>query len=72
MTAPTRITAIPPESFAIRSCNFSFSYPVSAIFTCLRNCSQRVLICSISKPSPTIVVVSLVTIIRRACPNKFN
>jgi hypothetical protein len=42
VTAPTRITAIPPDNFAIRSCNFSFSYAVSAILTCFRSCSHRI------------------------------
>jgi hypothetical protein len=34
VTAPTRITAIPPDNLAILSCNFSFSYAVSATLTC--------------------------------------
>nr|WAJ48225.1 hypothetical protein DMDDKFKA_00001 [Haslea ostrearia] len=72
VTAPTRITAIPPDNFAIRSCNFSFSYPVSAVLICFRSCSHRIVISSKVCPSATIVVVSLFTIIRRACPNKFN
>ena len=72
VTAPTRITAIPPDNLAIRSCNFSFSYSVSATFNCFLNCSQRALMFSSSAPSPTIVVLSLLTITRRASPKRFN
>jgi hypothetical protein len=66
VTAPTRITAIPPDNFAMRSCNFSFSYAVSALLTCFRIVHTEYRFHLTVSPVATIVVVSLLTMTRRA------
>lgn len=47
VTAPTFITAIPPESFAIRSFSFSISEDEPLVMIYFFSCSQRFLLYSV-------------------------
>mmetsp|Transcript_49213 Transcript_49213/g.98699 ORF Transcript_49213/g.98699 Transcript_49213/m.98699 type:complete len:313 (+) Transcript_49213:83-1021(+) len=54
---PTLITATPPDSFASRSCSFSFSYSEVVVSMVARICSQRSLMAS-ELPDPSSSTVS--------------
>ena len=66
--APTLITATPPANFAIRSLSFSRSYSESVSSSSLLIAATRVLTASRWSSLATMVVLSLLIVIRRACP----
>ena len=69
VAAPTLMTATPPDSLASRSLSFSLSQSESDASISLRICSIRSAISDSLPAPPTIVVLSLVTTIRRARPS---
>ncbi|CAB4864302.1 unannotated protein [freshwater metagenome] len=66
--APTLMTTTPPPSLASRSCSFSRSQSESVFSISLRIWATRSATTTGSPPPSTMVVLSLVTTIRRAEP----
>ena len=69
VAAPTRITATPPESLAIRSSSFSLSNFESVFSNCFRSCATLASISDFLPLPPTIIVESLLATTRLARPS---
>ena len=69
VAAPTRITATPPESLAMRSSIFSLSYFESVCSLCFLSCLILSSISAFLPRPPTIKVLSLVATTRTAFPS---
>ena len=69
VAAPTRITATPPDSFAIRSSSFSLSNFESVFSRCPRSAFTRASISNFFPFPPTITVLSFVATTRDARPS---